>query len=463
MQKGNALANFSDSLRAPENGQKWRDKHIGATPKMLCFIAWRNVWRNPLRSLLTLAVLAGGMTVLIFYGGLMKGMSEQMVAFATEVSTGHLQVHRAAFHDTQDLYATIPWAWLSSLEQRLPNLQFSPRSYASGLASSDHASVGVSIQAVVLEKELKTTRFLKHIREGQFKRPGLPSAAPTPNSLQASMGGGVGLGYQLARQLKLGLGDELVLMTQAMDGSIGHDLYYITAIFKPISPAFDRGGVVMLMSDFEFLMSLSSGFHELVVTTPMPEAVADTATRINTQIAELQQNTPLDALGGKAEVRTWKTLVPMVSEMLELSGAMMFIVGGILAVLAALGTVNTVLMAMHERTHELGILRAIGCGPAMLSWLLLLEVFFLSSLALMVGIVFGLLVTHQFTKSGIDFSGALPEGFDWGGLVFEPVMRVSLDMKIILPAAAFMLAISVTAVIFPVYRMLRRPPVALLS
>lgn len=89
-------------------------------------MAWRNVWRNPLRSLLTLSALAVAMMVMIFYAALVKGMTQQMIALATETTTGHLQVHRAAFYRDRDLYATLPWAWLAELEKTFPEWRFSP-------------------------------------------------------------------------------------------------------------------------------------------------------------------------------------------------------------------------------------------------------------------------------------------------------------------------------------------------
>lgn len=427
---------------------------------VFCIMAWRNVWRNPLRSLLTVSALAGGMIVLIFYAALMNGMTQHMVAFATEISTGHLQVHRAAYYDEQDWYATIPWQWLPQLEKANPGLQFAPRAYGAGLASSADASLGVSIQAIVFEKEAQTTRFLEHLRQGDLL--GFHSAAGSSN-VAATHDAPVALGHHLARQLNIAVHDEIVLMTQALDGSIGNDIYRVAAIFKPISPTFDRSGVVMAMTDFEVLMALSDGFHELVVKTQEPNSVALTAKALERDLENLSGAAPLDALGGAIEVRTWKTLVPMVGEMLALSGAMMFMVGGVLVGLAALGMVNTMLMAMHERVHELGILRALGLRAGAVCLLVLLEAFFLGITATVLGAGLGVLVTLYFSKTGIDFSEALPEGYDWGGMVFEPVMQVSLDTSIIIPAGLLMVGLTLLAVVLPARRVLKRAPVEMLA
>jgi putative ABC transport system permease protein len=103
---------------------------------MLVFMAWRNIWRNPSRSALTVAALAGSMVLMVLYIALVGGMTRQMVEHATDLSVGHLQLQRQAFTDDQDLYATLPSAALAQLARVLPDAAMAPRLYASALASA---------------------------------------------------------------------------------------------------------------------------------------------------------------------------------------------------------------------------------------------------------------------------------------------------------------------------------------
>jgi len=149
--------------------------------------------------------------------------------------------------------------------------------------------------------------------------------------------------------------------------------------------------------------------------------------------------------------------------MLDVTKAMMLVVAGILGGLAALGMLNTTLMAIHERTHELGVLQAVGMQHSTLVFLLVVEVLFLGAIAIAVGCVLGVLLTLAVGRTGIDFSAALPEGFDWGGIMIEPVVPVALDLSVIFPAASLMVFVTLAAVIVPVRQALKRAPVDLLS
>ena len=84
---------------------------------MIVSIAWRNLWRNPARSLLTMLALSGSLVIMLLYAALVEGISRQMVTQATDYSSAHLQIHRQTFIDDRDLYATVPWSYLAKMEQ----------------------------------------------------------------------------------------------------------------------------------------------------------------------------------------------------------------------------------------------------------------------------------------------------------------------------------------------------------
>ena len=226
---------------------------------MLLFIAWRNIWRNPIRSFLTVSALVSGLALVVFYAAMMEGMVRQMVHQATSISSGHLQVHREAYIDDQDIYATLPWSYLESLKNTFPDVHISPRLYAAGLASSGHSSSGVLIKAVDFPLEQKTTSMLSHIRKGDATL----DEVVEENDL-ASTRYNVVIGAQFAKNMKLDIGDELVLVSQAVDGSIGNGLFRVAAILKPLDPHFDRMGVLMSIDAFKDFMYLYDGVHELV-------------------------------------------------------------------------------------------------------------------------------------------------------------------------------------------------------
>lgn len=420
---------------------------------LLTFVAWRNLWRNPTRSLLTISALAGGLMVVILYAALLEGMLDQMVASATERTTGHLQVHRQAFIDDRDPYATLPSAWLETLETRVDGIRVAPRLYAAGLASATQTSTGVMIQAVDPRREAQVTERLDHLRLGDARLASPPAGSADPGHHP------VLIGSQLARNMRVGPDDEMVLVTQAIDGSIGNALYRVAGVLKPLAPDFDRAGLLLSIRAYRKLMYQDEGFHELAIRVDDPARLASVEAQIEQVISELAAADPLDALGGPAVVRNWRELNPVVADMLALSETILLIVGLIVISLASLGVLNTMLMAVHERRHEFGILLAIGMPRRWLLLVMLCESFFLALVSAAIGMLLGVAVVGWLGEDGIDFSAALPDGYDWAGMVFEPVIPLHLEAGHVLLAALLMSVLTLIAAAIPSWRATRLKPV----
>ncbi|MCW8988211.1 MAG: FtsX-like permease family protein, partial [Gammaproteobacteria bacterium] len=418
---------------------------LGRLP-ILIFVAWRNIWRNPVRSTLTISALASGLIMVILYASLLEGMSRQMVHFATDISTSHMQLHRQAFIDDQDLYATLPWSYMEKIKQDFPGLNISPRLYAAGLASSATTSTGVLIKAVDPKSEPEVTQMLQHVRHGKLD---LGIADTTASGFTRY---NLVIGAQLAKNMKVNPGDELVLVTQAADGSIGNALYRIAAVLKPLEPNFDRMGVLMSIKAYQQLMYLNEGFHELAIKVNELEQLEDIQAAVMNRMNQLTRAKPLDELGGQPVVRNWRQLSPAVADLLELSKSFVFIIGFIIISLASLGMLNTMLMAVHERTHEFGILLAIGMKRRWLLLMVLFESFFLALVSALVGSLIGLVINDYFEEYGIDFSQSMPDGYDWAGMIFEPIMKGHLLASDLFYACIMMIFITVLASLIPSWR-----------
>lgn len=419
---------------------------------ILIFVAWRNIWRSPIRSVLTISALASGLIMVILYASLLEGMTRQLVRFATEISTSHIQIHRQAYVDDQDIYATMPWSYIGEIEKEFPDIKLSPRLYAAGLASAANASTGVLIKAVNPKREMEVTKMLEHVRHGKLD---LGIADTTENGFVRY---NLVIGAQLAKNMKVEPGDELVLVTQAVDGSIGNALYRISAVLKPLEPNFDRLGVLMSIEAYQQLMYLNDGFHEIAIKVNDMTQLQAIQEKIKSKLKQLAASEPLDELGGDPIVRNWRELSPAVADLLEMSKAFVFIIGFIIISLASLGMLNTMLMAVHERTHEFGILLAIGMKRRWLLLMVLIESFFLALVSAVAGSVIGLIINHYFEKYGIDFSESMPDGYDWAGMVFEPVMKGYLIPIDLFYACVMMIFITMLASLIPSWRTVRLKP-----
>jgi len=424
----------------------------GGRLPMLVFMAWRNLWRNSVRSALTVGALAGSLVLLILYLALVSGMTRQMVAHATDLSIGHLQLHRQAFVDDQDLYATLPWGLMTRIEADVAGVHVAPRLYASALASAADTSNGVLIKAVDPQREPRVTRLLGAIRRGTAD---LGLAEPGANGLPRHK---VLVGAQLAKNMKLAPGDELVLVTQAADASIGNALYQVAGVLKPVDPGFDRTGVLMSIEAYRALMVLDDGFHELAVTLDDVTRLDAVQSELKASVARFTAASPLDELGGPAIVRNWRQIVPALADMLQLYDSVVWIIGLIVVALAALGMLNTMLMAIHERTREFGLLRAIGMHKGWLLAMVMLESLGLALVSAVVGGALGLGLVKGLLKDGIDLSASIPDGFDMVGVVIDPVLAMSFEPMQLLGACAMVVGVSMLAALIPSWRVMRVKP-----
>jgi ABC-type lipoprotein release transport system permease subunit len=160
---------------------------------VLVFLAWRNLWRNRLRSLLTAGAMVVGLTLMIGYMALIDGLFRQMVGFATDIAIGHIQLHRQAYIDDQDLYAVLPLGLVEHLERTTPYL-YAPRSYAAGLASAGDSSSGALLKGVEPGQEVEVTDLHRRLRRGTFD---LRGSTP-PGRAALSRGGRVQPGQEPA-------------------------------------------------------------------------------------------------------------------------------------------------------------------------------------------------------------------------------------------------------------------------
>jgi len=415
----------------------------------LAFLAWRNLWRNPVRSALTAAAMVFGVTSTIMFIALIEGMKRDMAHQVTDLTLGHLQVHREAFRRNQDLYAVIPDAAAERLRAGTP-YRYAPRVYAGALASAGQASTGVRLMGVDPALERRVTSFHRHVRRGRF---GLDE--PPPAEGPAAGHYPVLVGFQLAKNLRIDVGSELVLITQAADGSIGNGLFRVAGVLKAVDPIMDRMGVVLSMEGWQSLMFLSGGVHELAVKTGDVTLLEEPQRRIAEVLATFPGG---EAEGGPLQVRRWDQINPGLSDALALTDISLTIVAVIVLGIAALVLLNTILMSVFERITEFGILMALGMGRGWLMAMVMVEAFFLSLLASAVGAGLGALWAWRLETVGWDISAYMPEGIDWAGVSLEPIYRAYLTGDQVVKGVVFMLVISMISALLPSWTTTRLKP-----
>ena len=398
---------------------------------MVFLLGWRNLWRNPLRSLITIVGLASAYAVLMFLVSLTEGMRVQMLNNGTDLLVGHVQIHHREYLPDRDLYETlggsegIDWRTLVERLRREPEVvAATARIHAAGLASTGETSAGVAIVGIDPVQEAKVSGL-----QGQGR----------PKKLQAR---GLLLGENLQQELGAGTGTEIALVTQAADGTIGNDLYRNRGTLRTGMALLDRSLTLVRLTDLQELLSLApERIHEITIKLRDPGEAEAFAARLNDS----------DILPPDAVARSWRSLLPTLSDYLDMVTASYVVMIGLVGLFAALGVLNTMLMSVFERVRELGMLSALGMRPASVVLTVVSESIALAVAGLGAGLALGSLLVWHLSSTGLDLSS-------WMGEIslletrMDPVIPVAWSWNAVwLPAVGLVLA-TVAASLLPALR-----------
>ena len=343
-------------------------------------LAWRNVWRNPRRSFLTILAIVFAAVLLVFMLSFQFGSYEDMINATVKQSTGHLQVQAPGYHDRQEMHLVV--ANTQNLVAQIELIDgvnnVALRSEAFGLVSGEKRSRGTTIFGIQPEKENKGTTLPRQIKQGRY--------------LTADDHGVALLGSLLAKRLQLSIGEECTMLGQGKDGSIAAALFTIVGIYTTGVDAVDRATVHITLDDFNTIFFMEHTVHRIIITAEHLAAIPPIT-------QNLQNNPAFQSLA----ILTWDTLAPGLRQSMELdliSGIIMYI---ILVVVVAFSVLNTFFMAFFERTREFGVLLSIGARPARLVRMILTESMILTLTGIVIGTMIGIGLTLYFSHQGISF------------------------------------------------------------
>ncbi len=401
---------------------------------MLLTMALRNLWRNRRRSLLTLSAMVVSSSLLILSLGVFSGMFADMLASATEQYHGHIVISGQSYQEDRDLFTHFPASstMLEDLKRHPRVLAASPRVRSFGLISHQANSQPSELLGIDPEREAGVTTLSDKLIEG----------VPLSDAVPA----GVLIGSGLAKKLEVGIGAELVVLTQAADGSIGNDLLEVRGIFSTGDSRHDNGLALVQIAWLRNLLALPEVNHEIALRVSEPLMAAQTADALETQLAP------------DLEILDWGDLLPQMRDAIAAYDVSRLIMVGILYLATGLGILNTFFMSVLERTREFGVLMGMGVRPWRIRLLVLTESLFLGLLALAAGVILALLMTVYMAKVGIDLSGSISPITYAGGTIL-PRLHAVLDFDNFFVPAILLLVVSLLAGFLPANRAARLRPV----
>ena len=398
------------------------------TPLLLT-LAWRNLWRHRRRTLVMLFALVLGVWSMIVMAALIRGSMEQHVKKEILNLTGHVQIHAPAYRDDPAIEHrfAVPPALAQALQDK-SLVAASARVRVPAVVSSERESAGVVLVGIDPRGERGLSFIADAITAGQ--------------TLSSPDDPGLLLGRKLAERLETALGRRVVLMSQDANNQIADRGFRVVGIFDADPQAMETGYVFIGLDVAQQMLKIGSEVSEVAVMTP---------DRMHLEAALAMLRTAAPHL----EVASWTEVQPLLVLTEKVNNVVLLIWFAVVFAAMAFGLINTLLMAVFERTREFGLFQALGMPPRFILGQVLVESLLLLGIALLLGnLVSWASVVGM--KGGIDLS-MFAEGFEMVGM--SPIIYPALAAGDITAANVIVVLLGVLASLYPAWRAARYVPV----
>jgi putative ABC transport system permease protein len=401
--------------------------------KLLLKLAWRNIWRNRRRSVLTVLAVVFATFLTIGQRGIQLGTYELNIRTAVRIFTGYLQVQKKGYQQNPSLNSCFEYTnSIKNYLQEDKNINgFTPRVYADGLISFKENSTGASILGIDPASEKRVTTFMNRVNEGRF--------------FDSDSSNQIVLGYKLLENLNAKVGDTVVILAQGYDGTLGNEKFKIVGTTKMVSSEFDAMSVFVGLSTLQYLLGMDSKINVIAVAIGGLDEIETVKQNLNTHF----KNENLAAL-------SWDQIMTELKQSIQLDNVSGILFLGILIILVAFGVLNTVSMSVQERFREFGITLSIGMPNGMLVKLIIIETIFLTLVGLIIGNIIGWGINLYIFHHPIYVGGNLGAMYEEYG--FLPNLESSLRIGIFINATLSVLIISLLACLYPAYRVYKLVP-----
>ncbi|MCB9306640.1 MAG: ABC transporter permease [Lewinellaceae bacterium] len=400
---------------------------------MLGVLAWRNIWRNRNRSLITMASIAGAVMLSVVTVSLQKGVWDNLVRNVVSLYTGYVQVHGKGFWDEQTLDNSfeVSDSALQTVLHTEGVTGMSPRIEAFALASVGEKTRGCLAVGIEPEAEDRLTHLRAKITSGHFIKDGSDHALVAEG---------------LAEKLHLSVGDTLVLLSQGYFGSTAAGQYQIAGILHFGSPELNESVCYLSLQAARYWLDAPDRATALALSLDDPRNLG----RV--------QHALKAALPQTLEVMTWEEMMPEIVQHIKTDTAGMYIFIGVLYLLISFGIFSTLLMMLSERQREFGMLVALGMRKGKIAAVVLMESVFLTLTGSLAGLLLSWPVVWYLTEYPIRIGGEFAKIYERFG--FEAVFPATVYAPIFIEQTLVVLGVGLVLALYPALQILRLDPVA---
>jgi ABC-type lipoprotein release transport system permease subunit len=409
-------------------------------------IAWRNLGRNRKRTVLAVSAIALGQLTLVFVNCMMAGMFADMLDTITGPLLGHAQIHHKEWREERavDLYVdhlssvTRTIAAMPDVKKVLPRI-YAPVLVARGEKTDEPADAEIGmVVGIDVDCESGDGGLLEALSPAEY--PGQ---------------GTVVVGRVLAKRLGIRPGSQLAVIGQDVDEFPTSDLFEVKAVIRSMTDVVNRLGIVMPMAEAGRFLAMPDQAHEIIIHGDDPKESEVLAASI----------AGLPGLKD-AEVLGWRQAAPELVSMMDMKDVFDLIFVAILFVAAAAGIANTMTMSTFERTHEFGMLLAIGSRPWRVVGMVFVESITLGLVGVAIGSILGTALVLITSYTGIDYAALTSSGVGgediavaWKGVNISYLIYPRFEWRHIGFGLVAVTATSVWAALWPAFMTARLQPV----
>ncbi len=344
-------------------------------------LAWRNIWRHRRRTFIVVLAISLTLAMMMIYDGFIAGFDDAIYGNAIKVLGGNIQIHAAGYQTKAEQLPLLPLPndlKLVAAAQAQPQVVAAVRRIQTGGLATNHVGAfAVSIIGIEPEKELSFNLITQKVAAGHF--------------LTSSDQDVLYIGKGLADEMSLAVGDRVTLAGRATHNQMRQRTMTIGGIFDVGMADIEKQAVYMSLAEAQDLYGLAGQTTEVILILKQIGQEAAVSAAMNT------------AMPGY-DIETWASSFPEMQAAIDTKGGVMNVFSIIILVIAGIGILNMLLMAVYERTREIGVLAAFGFRPSQISLLFILEGVLIGLVGVAVGVVLGLLINVWLGKIGLDFS-----------------------------------------------------------
>jgi ABC-type lipoprotein release transport system permease subunit len=397
--------------------------------KKLFTIAWRNLWRNKRRTMITVASVLFALFIALVMRSMQIGTYEVMLNDAIKNSSGFIQIQHKKYWDEKTIDNTfVLHESFTDSVSALPNITgVIPRLESFSLISSGNITKGVGLMGVEPETEHSFIKLAERVTQGSY--------------FGSDNDDGILLGDDLARYLEVAVGDTLVLLSQGFRGATAAGVFPVRGIFHFPAPEMNKNVIFMTLRSAQYFFAADSRITSLAIMLEKPEKLDKTLGLLNKNF------------GNTYGILKWDEMMVELKQQIQSDSIGGIFMLAILYLIVTFGIFGTILMMTHERRREFAVMIAMGMQRFKLSMIIFTETIYMGLLGIAAGTVAAMPVLWYLALNPIPLEGEMAAAMEEFNV--QPVIPFSVEPALFINQTIVVLIITACIALYPVINIRR--------